>query len=61
MKLRQYMNKHNFERKNVNTPITKEDLLTVKALKITDGKKRDNRFFWIRIHDKYGRIDITKC
>ncbi|APT28949.1 internalin [Bacillus anthracis] len=39
MKLRQYMNKHNFERKNVNTPITKEDLLTVKALKITDGKK----------------------
>ncbi|MGG0468827.1 leucine-rich repeat domain-containing protein [Bacillus albus] len=39
MKLRQYMNKHNFERKNVNTPITKEDLLTVKTLKITDGKK----------------------
>ncbi|MED1281068.1 leucine-rich repeat domain-containing protein [Bacillus paranthracis] len=39
MKLRQYMNKHNFERKNVNTPITKEDLLKVKTLKITDGEK----------------------
>ena len=39
MKLRQYMNKYNFERKNVNTPITKEDLLTVKTLKITDGEK----------------------
>ncbi|WP_412675767.1 leucine-rich repeat protein [Bacillus pacificus] len=38
--LKRYMNKHNFERKNLDMPITKEDLLTIKKFKMADGEKQ---------------------
>ncbi|PEI77061.1 internalin [Bacillus wiedmannii] len=37
-KLREYINKHSLGRTDLNTPITKEDLLKVKTLKIMDGQ-----------------------
>ncbi|PGZ48229.1 internalin [Bacillus anthracis] len=38
-KLRENINKHSLGRTDLNTPITKEDLLKVKKLTITDGEK----------------------
>ncbi|MDA1600164.1 NEAT domain-containing protein [Bacillus cereus] len=37
-KLREYINKHSLDRTDLSTPITKEDLLKVKTLKIIDGQ-----------------------
>lgn len=37
-KLREHINKNSLGRTDLNTPITKEDLLKVKTLKITDGQ-----------------------
>ncbi|PEZ88028.1 internalin [Bacillus cereus] len=37
-KLQQHINKYNLERKNINEPITKEDLLQIKTLSIYSGE-----------------------
>ncbi|MBK5472542.1 MULTISPECIES: leucine-rich repeat domain-containing protein [Bacillus] len=37
-KLQQHINKNNLERKNINEPITKEDLLQIKTLSIYSGE-----------------------
>ncbi|MBT2576554.1 leucine-rich repeat domain-containing protein [Bacillus sp. ISL-8] len=37
-KLQQHINKYNLERKNINEPITKEDLLKIKTLSIYSGE-----------------------
>ncbi|PFD16564.1 leucine-rich repeat domain-containing protein, partial [Bacillus cereus] len=37
-KLQQHINKYNLERKNINEPITKEDLLQIKILSIYSGE-----------------------
>ncbi|WP_433775512.1 leucine-rich repeat domain-containing protein, partial [Bacillus wiedmannii] len=37
-KLQQHINKYNLERKNINEPITKEDLLKIKTLTIYSGE-----------------------
>ena len=37
--LQRYINKYNLSRTNLDAPITKEDLLGIKTLKITDGQK----------------------
>ncbi|HDR8220857.1 TPA: leucine-rich repeat domain-containing protein, partial [Bacillus cereus] len=38
--LQRYINKYNLSRTNLDAPITKEDLLGIKTLKITDGQSK---------------------
>ncbi|MGW5954546.1 leucine-rich repeat domain-containing protein [Bacillus mycoides] len=39
--LQQHINKENFGRKNINAPITKEDLLQIKTLKVLEEKGKE--------------------